>query len=185
MISDVGAAARSGITYGPVHPSGEVDLSRSAKQKVEGLTMGKALEEFAVTQLLLKLDLPATATRLQKNKRRALFDAIVRTRHDCLSNIGYDTMDECWSEFRDSIPPLPDGLVIDEENATAFFIEIEDKNPLSEERLNHYSSAFWMLDSVYWDFRLFVSNRYGQNHHEIDVVAWSVSQHAKQRDARR
>jgi|LakMenE01Jun11ns_1017448.scaffolds.fasta_scaffold8070382_1 hypothetical protein len=51
MLSYVGAAARAGITYGAIHSSGEVDLSRSAKQNVEGLTMGKALEEFAVNQI--------------------------------------------------------------------------------------------------------------------------------------
>ncbi len=146
--------------------------------------MAKALEDFAVSQLLLKLVLPTTAKRVLTNKRRMLFDAVVRTRHECLSNIGGDTTAECWSEFRDSIPPLPDGLVIDEENAIAYFIEIEDRNPLSEERLSNYSCAWWVLDSVYWGLRLIVANRYGQNHHEIDVLAWAVSQMAKERDAR-
>jgi hypothetical protein len=134
--------------------------------------MGKLLEEFALITLVDNLNLGDTVVRPLTSKRKKLWDAIVRTRADELENIDGSNNSERWELFKQDVPGHPDGLLIDETNETAYFLEIEDTNYLTESKLNRYVNAWWLLDSAYWTLVLIVANRYGCNHHEIDLRRW-------------
>ena len=144
--------------------------------------MGKELQEFALNELVRNLEPPETAVRVFKSKRRLLYDSICRTSTECIGNLEGENEGERWQNFKDDVPASPDCLWIDEANEIAYFLEIEDTHPLSEQRMNKYASAWWTLDMVYWQLILVVANRYGKNHHEVSPKHWSFHQMNRQRE---
>ena len=134
--------------------------------------MGKLLERFAIAELASQLDLPGDLVQVVKSKRRKLWDAICTTRPNQREEFCCGTEAEKWEQFKRNVPGFPDGLLIDQENERAYFLEIEDSNPLTEDRLTQYANAWWALDDLYWTLHLIVANRYGHNHHEIDLRRW-------------
>lgn len=145
--------------------------------------MAKELEQAAIVTLIRNLDLPSIAVRVLTQKRKNLFNTILKVCGDVAENLDGVTLDERWQSFKQDIPPLPDALLIDAENWIAYFLEIEDTNPLNEARIDQYTEAWWTLDMVEWDLRLVVADRYGRNHHEFDLLNWQDRIMRKLRDA--
>lgn len=138
--------------------------------------MGKRLETFAVDQAI-KLSGLTDCERFHKNKRRSLFAAIMDGIGEAIVNwlIDLEYGETCWDVFQQDVPRLPDGIAIDRENRIAYFIEIEDSHPLSEDRLDLYGRAFWHLDSVYWQLKLITADRYGNPNKPTDLAAWTAA----------
>jgi len=61
---------------------------------------------------------------------------------------------------------IPDAYLIDHEKKTAFLFEVEDTNPISADKLRKLSEIWFFLDSINWEVRVFLIDRY--MHH------WSV-----------
>lgn len=55
---------------------------------------------------------------------------------------------------------IPDGYLIDIAKKTAYLFEIEDTNPLSANKLRKLSEIWWRLDSIGWEMRVFLIDRY-------------------------
>ena len=63
---------------------------------------------------------------------------------------------------------IPDGWFMDQEG-TFNALEIEDRNPLSREKLWRYCELYDALDYHYRFLRLFVFDRYGHSQRELDL----------------
>lgn len=55
---------------------------------------------------------------------------------------------------------IPDAYLIDELAKTAYLFEVEDTNPLSADKLRKLSEIWWRLDSIGWEMRVFLIDRY-------------------------
>ena len=158
--------------------------------------MGRRLEQYAVQQveneILADLRTGDGWQSVSSNRRRALFDAVVRAgqpiewaeylpashpywseedREWSLSDLRSDF----WKIAKERIVGLPDGLLINKQRCLALFIEIEDTHPLTEEKLDRYADTFWLLDAAYWTTVLRVADRYGRNVRDIDLIGWSAA----------
>jgi hypothetical protein len=85
----------------------------------------------------------------------------------------------CIGEAIPKVPIIPDGWFVEGDHlrgaATFTCIEIEDKHPLSPEKLWRYCDLADTLDFCGHDLRLFVFDRYGHNERELDLIALYVS----------
>jgi hypothetical protein len=68
-------------------------------------------------------------------------------------------MGEMLSEYR----VIPDGYIIDRQNQTVYFFEIEDTNPISTDKLRKLSQIWFYLDCIQWDLKVFLIDRYLSN----------------------
>jgi len=55
---------------------------------------------------------------------------------------------------------IPDAYLIDQQAKTAYLFEVEDTNPLSADKLRKLSEIWWRLDSIGWEMRVFLIDRY-------------------------
>ena len=87
----------------------------------------------------------------------------------------------CDGEIRESVGIIPDGWRLDllppEAPVFGIFncIEIEDRHPLSQEKLWRYYDLYDTLNSYEYFLRLFVFDRYGHSQRELDLRALYLS----------
>ena len=74
--------------------------------------------------------------------------------------------------WRERVPNWPDAVFVSEAKRHMIFVEVEDTNSLTPERLDKYANAFWCLDEANWSMDLWVTDRYGANVRNINVMQW-------------
>jgi hypothetical protein len=55
---------------------------------------------------------------------------------------------------------IPDAYLIDRSAKVVYLFEIEDSNPLTADKLRKISEIWFRLDSIGWDMRIFLVDRY-------------------------
>ena len=55
---------------------------------------------------------------------------------------------------------IPDAYVVDKDRSIAYLFEIEDTNPISAVKLRKLSEIWFRLDSIDWEMRVFLIDRY-------------------------
>lgn len=55
---------------------------------------------------------------------------------------------------------IPDAYFIEKERKMVFLFEVEDTNPISAEKLRKLSEIWFRLDSLDWEIRVFLIDRY-------------------------
>ena len=80
---------------------------------------------------------------------------------------------EFYDDWKKNIPLLPDALFIDQNLRIVYFIEIEDSNKLSEEKIDYYAHTWDMFDYHHdWSMGLIVADRYGKNITELTDILY-------------
>jgi hypothetical protein len=64
---------------------------------------------------------------------------------------------------------VPDGYVITEETKTVTVYEVENTNPLTEDKLDHIAYVFMTFDYYYWTLELKTIDRHG-NVNDFDLT---------------
>jgi len=68
---------------------------------------------------------------------------------------------EMWKAGRCQF--IPDAHLFDYDDRVVFIFEVEDTNTLSYQKMLTLSDAWWLLDEIYWDLRIFLIDRYCGN----------------------
>jgi hypothetical protein len=55
---------------------------------------------------------------------------------------------------------IPDAYVVDKDKSALYLFEIEDTNPISAAKLRKLSEIWFRLDSIDWEMRVFLIDRY-------------------------
>lgn len=98
---------------------------------------------------------------LQYGKSSKFMSELFKVLKDNLDEL--DFMDEYeLKSFLDShCRIVPDYFRINGNDQIISIYEIEDSHPLTVEKLCRLRDIFWLLDYVYWEFKLFIVDRYG------------------------
>ena len=66
-----------------------------------------------------------------------------------------------WGGVKDSIKFIPDAYSLDPKNRVVTVFEVENTNPLSDEKLGRLIQAWFVLDSISWDLLVMTCDRWG------------------------
>lgn len=77
---------------------------------------------------------------------------------------------------------VPDGYWIDEEDMVLHLIEVEDTNPLKDAKILRINELMWVLDSLSWNLRVHVTDRYGMSIRTLDFAFFSTFEDEYWRD---
>lgn len=86
----------------------------------------------------------------------------------------YNDCDRCYlKEELAECRVLPDAFRIEHEREEILVYEVEVTHHLPDWKLERYCQFWWALDEYYWMLRLFIVDRFG-NQHELDLFRISA-----------
>ena len=71
---------------------------------------------------------------------------------------------------------LPDAFLISHKAREVRVYEIEDSHPISAKKLADLIDFYFSLDAISWQFRVFVTDRYGQSARELSLLGYYAAQ---------
>lgn len=66
---------------------------------------------------------------------------------------------------------IPDAFLIDKSASTVYLFEIEDTHPLTADKLRKLSEIWFRLDSIEWEMRVFLVDRYLTSWRSLPMAA--------------
>lgn len=90
-----------------------------------------------------------------------------------LTELEGENIEDDWKTLRPRF--IPDAYLINHQDEEVLIVEVEDTHPLTSEKLTRLINFYWWLDGLSWKFRVFTTDRYGQNQTEIPLFAYSCA----------